>query len=184
MIKEPEIWKDIKGYKGLYQVSNYGNIISFKRYKKGKRLKLNYKNGYLYIKLHKDIKRKSFRIHRLVAIHFIDNPLNKEQVNHKDGNKRNNYYKNLEWATNQENVNHAWSIGLCENIKSAIILNNKKYKSKEVYCYELDKKYKSITIASEELNIKHSNISACCSGKLKSAGKHPATKEKLTWKYI
>ena len=64
--------------------------------------------GYLQVELKKDGKRKIKFIHRLVAEAFIENPQNKEQVNHKDGNKLNNYASNLEWVTCKENIHHAW----------------------------------------------------------------------------
>lgn len=108
-----EIWKDIKGYEGYYQVSNYGNVRSCTRFdgvriQKGKMMKPNLKyNGYLQVGLRKDHKRKWFSIHRLVAIHFIDNPDNLPQVNHIDCNKQNNNVNNLEWVSSKENLEHA-----------------------------------------------------------------------------
>lgn len=113
-----EIWKNIKGYEGLYQISNYGNIKSLDRiiiyknkyshFHKGKYLKQEIDiNGYLYISISKDGKIKKNKVHRLVAETFIFNPKNKSDVNHKDGNKQNNNIDNLEWNTHQENENHA-----------------------------------------------------------------------------
>jgi hypothetical protein len=109
-----EIWKDIKGYEGLYQVSNYGNIKSVKRTvphaarrtisKKEKimTLKKTHK-GYYSIQLYKAGKRKGYAVHRLVAMHFLINKENYETVDHIDANKKNNHYTNLEWVTNAEN---------------------------------------------------------------------------------
>lgn len=112
-----EIWKDIKGYEGLYQVSNLGNvkslakIIHMKKYDKkteDKILKLDLnKRGYLYIALCKNAKYKKFRVNRLVAETFIPNPKNLPQVNHIDRNVLNNNVNNLEWCTNIENMKHA-----------------------------------------------------------------------------
>jgi hypothetical protein len=111
-----EIWKDIEGYEGLYQVSNYGNINSLDRYvnhrgglkrQKGMpKKKQPHKEGYWSIFLSKNGIAKSYLIHRLVAIAFIPNPENKLQVNHKDLNRANTHVDNLEWCTNQENAIH------------------------------------------------------------------------------
>lgn len=113
-----EIWKDIKGYEGYYQVSNFGNVRSLDRFdgvhdRKGTKIKPNLKqNGYLQVGLRKHNKRKWFGIHRLVATHFLRNPNNKPQVNHIDCNKQNNNVSNLEWVTGKENQEHAVKHGL------------------------------------------------------------------------
>lgn len=116
-----EKYKDIPNYEGLYQVSNLGNIKSVARSytnSKGKAynikeriLKLTISNGYYSVTLNNKSKKR-FTIHRLVAQVFISNPENKEEVNHKDGNKLNNCYNNLEWCTKSENTLHAYRIGL------------------------------------------------------------------------
>lgn len=105
-----EIWKDIKEYEGLYQISNLGNVKSLKRNKLLKPIKD--KDGYLCVTLYKMCKLKEKKVHRLVAQTFILNPENKPQVNHIDGNKQNNVVNNLEWCTRLENIEHAWKIGL------------------------------------------------------------------------
>lgn len=87
-----------------YAVSNYGNI---KNVKYNKLRTLTDVRGYLKISLNKGNFSKMFFVHRLVALLFIDNPENKPQVNHIDGNKKNNYFKNLEWCTARENDTHA-----------------------------------------------------------------------------
>ena len=122
-----EIWKDIKDYEGLYQVSNYGRVKSMERTVKGpkgnkkikSRIMQEYKNkfGYSIISLSKSGKTKNFQIHRLVAQAFIPNPLELPQVNHIDGNKDNNSVNNLEWITNRDNVIHAYKNNLRETIK-------------------------------------------------------------------
>lgn len=108
-----EIWKAIEGYEGLYEVSNLGRVRnldkvdSMGRFWKGKILTACQQRGnYLYVQLSKDGKQKPMKIHRLVAKAFIPNPDNKPQVNHKDCNKANNRADNLEWVTNQENIDH------------------------------------------------------------------------------
>ena len=120
MIKE--IWKDIKGYEGLYQISNYGNLkslpklIFINRYTKIKILSDRIDgNGYKHVLLYKNKKSKSFKIHKLVTDHFIENKNNKKEINHKDGNKLNNYFQNLEWCTHSENIKHSFRIGTSDN---------------------------------------------------------------------
>ena len=99
-----EVWKDIKGYEGLYQISNLGRV---KRVTTGRILKGGKdKDGYLMVKLYKNNIRSNKKIHRLVAEAFIPNPENKPQVNHADENKTNNSLDNLEWMTAKENINH------------------------------------------------------------------------------
>lgn len=114
-----EVWKQIKGYEGLYDISNYGRVRSHnKTYrvglrnnrhatKKGKILKDNVLNtGYCQVALYKNKKNKKKAVHRLVGKAFVPNPDNKPQINHKDGNKQNNHYTNIEWVTARENQKH------------------------------------------------------------------------------
>ena len=116
---EIEIWKDVIGYEGLYQVSNLGNVKrvnSFlgvnKKYLNGYFLKpLDNGKGYLRIKLTKNNESKRIMLHRIIACSFIDNPNNKKVVNHIDFNKKNNSISNLEWCSQKENVNHAVANG-------------------------------------------------------------------------
>lgn len=119
-----EKWKDIKGYEGLYQISTIGRIkrldilkvdtLNRKTFYPERILKASKgKDGYLKIILSDEFSnKKSFLVHRLVAIAFIENKKNKPEVNHIDGNKLNNCIDNLEWCTPKENTNHAWRIGL------------------------------------------------------------------------
>lgn len=114
-----EIWKDIAGYEGLYQVSNLGRVKSLERDTKRARPQhiqeriLKQRNGeYLMVYLADAGKYEARLVHRLVAQAFISNPDNKPIVNHIDGNKYNNRADNLEWCTHKENVIHAFVTGL------------------------------------------------------------------------
>lgn len=120
--KVEEVWADIEGYEGLYQISNQGATRSLDReviypqghtrIQRGKTLKPDINNGYECVRLYRDKMGKWKKIHRLVAMAFIPNPENKEQVNHKNGIKNNNRVENLEWNTQLENMQHAAKNGL------------------------------------------------------------------------
>lgn len=109
-----EIWKPIKGYEGLYEVSNFGRVRSLDhivkskggtRMVKGRIIQSRSKtNGYMRVNLWKDNVANTFLVHRLVAEAFLDNPNNYTEVNHKDENKQNNKDSNLEWCTHQYNM--------------------------------------------------------------------------------
>lgn len=101
------MWKPIPKYKGLYEVSDFGEVRAFKRSgSKGMSLAIHPSKGYLQVWLSKDNKVKKFSVHRLVAMTFIENPKRKPQVNHKDGDKTNNKVSNLEWVTRAEQEAH------------------------------------------------------------------------------
>ena len=112
--KEPEIFKDIPGYEGRYQITNYGRVYSLEyigpnnSVRGNKFLKPAVADGYHRIKLHKDKVIKSFAIHRLVGKAFIENPNNKPYINHKNFLRNDNFYLNLEWMTAKENTIHAF----------------------------------------------------------------------------
>lgn len=176
-----EIWKDIIGYEGYYQISSLGNVRSLDRFdgvhnRKGSILRPRLKkNGYLQVGLRKHMERKWIGIHRLVAIHFIENPDNKPQVNHIDGNKQNNTVENLEWATEKENQNHAARIGLRNNMpKGKDHSNYGKYgadsrSAKPVIRRDPKtgetKLYKAKILAQDD-GFDVTSISKCCHGKL------------------
>lgn len=117
-----EYWKDIKGYEGLYQVSNLGNIKSIDRSIKRSTSLMKLKSkpisqyvgnrGYPMVSLCINGKCKRYLVHRIVAIAFLPNPLNKAYVNHIDDNKQNSNLENLEWSTPTENSIHAHKHGL------------------------------------------------------------------------
>lgn len=167
-----EIWKDIKGYEGLYQVSNLGRVKSCERYKKGNNCitkvnerikKPSVKNGYYFIVLYKDNKGENCYIHRLVASAFIDNPDNLPLVNHKDEIKTNNMVDNLEWCDRVYNNNYG-----TRNERVATAL------SKPIYSVDITTNeitfYQSINDASRITGGNIGNISSCLKGKYKSAG--------------
>lgn len=114
-----ERWIEIKGYEGLYLISDHGRIKSLPKhvaYSNGqlrhydeKILKLNFSNGYRTISLVKEKQNTTHMSHILVGLHFIPNPENKPFLNHLDGDRSNNYYLNLEWSTNSENQLHAYN---------------------------------------------------------------------------
>jgi hypothetical protein len=101
--------KDIPGYKGLYAVGDDGSVLSLRR---GKYLNVSVKKGYENVTLCKRGSLKTFLLHRLVAQAFVPAIPNKPDVNHKDGNKLNNYFWNLEWCNDSENQVHARKLGL------------------------------------------------------------------------
>lgn len=123
-----EKWKDIEEYEGLYQISNMGKIRSMDHYAsngksiilykgKTKKLHTNKRTKYLSVMLSKNNKDRRFYIHRLVAQAFIPNPQNLPQVNHIDGDKKNNCVNNLEWCSRSYNMEHAKKLGLYDTPK-------------------------------------------------------------------
>lgn len=142
---EKEIWKHVIGYEGIYMISSFGNVKSLDRkvinsvYNKGYAIlhgKEMYKNkdkdGYLTVGFFKDKKAKTFKIHRLVALHFIPQINGKNIVNHKNGNKSDNHVENLEWCTNSENQIHSFkTLG---NISSKRKLNENEIQDIKLNC--------------------------------------------------
>lgn len=166
MNKKVEIWKDIKGYEGLYQISNFGRVKSFCLNKKGKiRALSTFSTGYVYVGLSRNALTKHHLVSILVAEHFIPNPENKKFVNHKDGNKKNNRFYNLEWSTQSENTKHSmYTLG---NINDYGI---KPVNQIDLRTGNVIKNFPSQNEASKTTNISQSAISKCCLGKRKSAG--------------
>lgn len=148
-----------------YEVSTHGNI----RNKKTQRmLKQQINGGYCHVHLMKDGKAYYRQVHRIVAETFIENPLNKETVNHKDGNKTNNHVENLEWCTHKENIHHAiFVLGI--DTRSGLEKTHEKHKRK---VRRSDGKiYNSIDEAKADINRPHAHIVEVCQGKLrKTAG--------------
>lgn len=144
-------FKDIKGYEGVYQISEEGYIKS--KYGHLTNGWLHSDLGYRKAKLYKDKKHKSYFLHRLVAIAFIPNPENKPCVNHIDSDPRNNNASNLEWCTQSENVQHASRSGRL-NDKGVTVLNT-----------ATGETFKSIKYAAESIGMKPNTLVYKLSGK-------------------
>lgn len=166
-----EVWKDIKGYEGYYQVSDLGRVKrveGFKNYRHSFRpckeniaVPQDNGKGYLRVKLTLKNKSKYIMVHRLVAEAFISNPENKRCVNHKDGNKKNNNLSNLDWMTHSENRLHAMETGLVNveklrktssKIEKITIHNIKGWNKRKVKNNITGEIYESITEASKKIN--------------------------------
>jgi len=116
-----EIWKPIQGYDGLYEISNLGRVKSLPKqwvscnknpimHKERILKSTSQQNKYAKVVLRKDLKSKTHYIHRLVADAFIIKDPNRIYVDHIDGNKQNNIFKNLRWCTHEENIHYAFKI--------------------------------------------------------------------------
>lgn len=187
-----EIFVDIKNYDGRYKIGNKGTILSFSRssdnrYKDKKWILKQHedKNGYMYVTLQKDKKRKTIKVHRLVAEHFIKNKNNYPCVNHIDSNRKNNEVSNLEWCTHKQNTQWALKTGRFDNMKK---LNSERMKNNPlngyIYANKLTKKkigqydknnnlikiYESISEASRKTGITITSISYSANGRRKSGG--------------
>lgn len=122
-------WRDIKGYEGLYKISSNGDIYSVIRGKERK-LKISKSNGYVLIDLYKDGVGKWYRVHRLVAETYVENPDNLPVVMHLDNNKQNNHYSNLKWGTISENTKQAFDDGLIDTSDTFLLTNG----TNEIIC--------------------------------------------------
>lgn len=174
MNENEEIWKDVVGYEGLYQVSDKGRVKSlwFGKDKILKPLKDGW--GYIFVYLCKNGERKMCKIHRLVAQAFIPNTNSLPQVNHKDEDKTNNKVENLEWCDRKYNNNYG-----TRTQRQAEKMTNGKL-SKPVLQYTKDgkfvKEWKSTMDVQRNLGYFQTSISSCCLGKYKSA-------YNFIWKY-
>lgn len=171
-----EEWKPIIDYEQLYEISNLGRLKSLSKKKRNKEIIvqpiLNPKTKYLHCLLWKDGKRKGVYYHRLVATHFILNPLTLPEVNHKDGDKANNRVDNLEWCTEKQNKKHALETGLWKHTdahKKAMGDYNRRTKSKKVYQYDKDGKFLAEFSSTEEaanhIRASQSNVVNCCNNR-------------------
>ena len=181
-----EEWRDIEGYEGLYRVSNLGRVKSLRDNHGNYRekilsLKPN-KQGYVEIVLYKNKEKEYFLVHRLVAEAFIPNPNNLPEVNHKIDDfehRSDNRVENLEWCTRDYNCNY----GSRNKKVSESKKGNKHPRARKVKCITTNEIFNTMKEASEKYNISTQGIYHCCIGSSKSAGRHPATKEKLVWEY-
>lgn len=159
---EKEIWKNIKGYEGLYEISSFGSVRSLCSGKWGKemiRKLVPDKDGYMTVNLKKNGKYHNYKVHRLVGMAFIDNPNNLPMINHKDENRANNTIENLEWCDCKYNNNYNEKPS--KYFKPINRLNEDG---------TINKQYKSITEASKENAVDMSCIIYVLKGKRKHAG--------------
>ena len=188
-----EIWRDIEGYEGLYQVSNLGNVKSLKFGPKNhpgvhsqpRTLRITKSStGYTHVQLYKEGKSSTILVHKLVAKAFVPNPLAKPEVNHIDANRANNKVENLEWVTHKENLQYAVKIGNRKPPRKSIVENSISGKStarkesikrnkKPVLQYTPDgkfvKKWNSIAEIEKFYNCNRTGIANCLSGKNKTS---------------
>ena len=171
-----EIWKDIVGYEGLYQVSNLGRVksLNYKHSDKEKIRKLAIdKYGYPIVTLYNENKGKTHTIHRLVAEAFIDNSNNNPCIDHINTDRTDNRVCNLKWVTHKENNNNPLTIDKkrknprygvtgVNNVRSTVVLQFSKDG-------EFIKKWDCITDVQRELGINRGNVIKCCKGKRKTA---------------
>lgn len=170
-----EEWVDIRGYEGYYQVSNMGGVRSLdvKRWngcgwfiKRGRVLKSRLtKHGYCRVQLN----GKDKYVHRLVAEHFIDNPNNKPEVDHIDGDKSNNCVDNLRWVTGKENMNNPLTrekLDTYAKKRVGVTINNKKVN--QILDGVVINTFNSITEASEFIGIDNSTLGKIIKHKIKN----------------
>lgn len=176
-----EVWKEVKGFEGLYEVSNKGRVRSLDRmvrnrehdyHAKGRILKLYTKSsGYVFVRLADNGKIKTLYVHRLIAEAFLLNPSNQSQINHKDENKANNLLENLEWCSASYNINYGDRSMKVTRTKNK---NGSIGAERQVVKYDLNdrflEEYASVKIAAENNGVFRSNIYKCCCGKYKQTG--------------
>ena len=186
-----EIWKDVVGYEGFYQVSNQGRVKSLDRnikhkngrvyYTKGKILKTYLQNGgYLIAHLNKNGKMKNCTVHRLVATAFIENPEEKAEIDHINTIKTDNRVENLRWVTRSENF-----LNPLTRVKNSEARKGREKESlkKKVICLNTKEIFKDMFTAAEKYNLRSSNLTRCCQGKQISFGKDEKGNP-LLWKYL
>lgn len=165
-----EIWKDIKDYPN-YMISNWGNVksLNYRNTGEEKILKqIKNSKGYLQVGLYKNGKVKHYKVHRLVAEHFIPNPNNLPQIDHINTDRTDNRVENLQWCTSKENNNNPLTIDKMKKNTHFVKL------SKPIIQFSKDgefiRKWNSAMDVQRELGIYQTNISKCCKGKYKTVG--------------
>lgn len=176
-----EQWRPVKGFEGLYEVSNLGRVKSLK-YGKEKILKPEKtKKGYLFVILYRNRKRKFFKVHRLVATAFLPNPEGLPEVNHRDEDKTNNVVSNIEWCDRRYNMNYGT---LQERISSALTNHPARSKSVEASKYEDFREIELFFASTAEAGrngYAQSNVAACCRGCFHYEGNNKY--KGLFWRY-
>lgn len=176
-----EEWRAIEGYEGKYEVSNTGKVrnLNYRNQGRTREFKKSLNDwGYEFVHIYSNGHTKKHMVNVLVARAFIPNPENKPQVNHKDGNKRNNCVSNLEWATQSENMLHAYKTGLSEKTREGArergkelakhLSESRKVPIKAIHIETgAEKEYASIKEACEELGVSQWNVYAVTQGKRK-----------------
>ena len=180
-----EVWKDVVGFEGMYQVSNIGRVKGLSRIDglgretKSKILKgFISAYGYAMVSLCKNGKKKHFQVHRLVAIAFIPNPENKPEIDHINTIPLDNRICNLRWVTRSENQNNPLTLkhkseavkGRPLPIEQVMKRRRETKDNKRVMCIETRIIYNSMREAERQTGINNASISAVCKGKCKKAG--------------
>lgn len=181
-----ELWKDIEGYEGDYQVSNLGNVRSLRYGNNGPNQKgTGVKNlkrivnsaGYYVVNLYKGGKMKQYFVHRLVAVAFIPNPIMLNEIDHINTNRLDNRINNLRWVTHKENINNPISSArrLDKCIKTLKTIKGRlHHSSKRVEQYTKDgalvKVWDSMSDVRRELGIDSGSLTKACKGIQKSTG--------------
>ena len=181
-----EIWKDIQGYEGLYQVSNLGRVKSLGRNVKRPLTKIGYvwqperilkgrkdTKGYLRVVLYKDQISKGFKVHRLVAVAFIPNPENKPEVDHINRDVSDNNVKNLRWASHKENMNNSLTIAFLFSIAKA---GKNHPRARAIRNIDTKEIFDTVQQASKKYGVHHSSILYAIKHNGKCVGCH--------WEYV
>lgn len=159
-----EEWKDIKGYEGIYKISNLGKVVRIKGSQEHP-MKIWNNGRYMEIRLSKGGKSTHFTLHRLLAVHFIPNPNNLPFVNHIDEDKSNNKVENLEWCTNRYNCNYGtYNFRLSERLKGRKAFWLTKAVIQCSMNGEFIREFESIRDAAKAVKSSPANISMCCKG--------------------
>lgn len=157
-------WINVPETGGKIQVNRFGEVRSLLRGSERILKQQTDSKGYKRIRVTIDRKKVTYKVHRLVASAFIDNPDNLPQVNHKDGNKANNHVDNLEWVSNRDNCLHAIRSGLWDSVKAGAEHENEERKKPVIACKGVNILYfDSVSDAERYFNSRH--ISDVCKGK-------------------